>query len=415
MRLFRLACRHEDIIKIRFFKDMAPENPKRRCSPPWDKKAKTDLDQKLGHLRQKVDAIDRQIVTLLSKRQEEVGRIVSLKKAHNIPVYHPAREENLISGLRDQGRKVGLDPAFVEELYRCVLRQSRMEQTAQMAQKGVRPGATVLIVGGEGSMGRYFCRWFADAGYQVRTMGRDGWSDVEALCEDADLAVISVPIDVTAEVAMKLGAHLPSDCVLTDITSIKGPPLEAMLQAHEGPVIGLHPLFGPTTSTMDKQIVVFTPGRNRSACAWLLDQFTAWGGIMIEADAKEHDDIMAVVQALRHFATFAFGQFMRQQGVDLYRTLDFSSPIYRLELVMVGRLFAQDPSLYAEIIFASEERCALLKDYIRTVNSNLAMLEKSDKTLFCEEFRKSAEWFASFSEQAIRESSYLIDKLIERF
>jgi chorismate mutase/prephenate dehydrogenase len=374
-----------------------------------------DMEQTLEDLRQNVDAIDRQIVALLSKRQEEVGRIVSLKKAHNIPVYHPAREENLISRLRNQGLEAGLDPAFVEELYRLVLRQSRMEQTAHMAQKGVRPGAAVLIVGGKGSMGRYFCRWFADAGYQVRIMGRDGWSGVEALCEGLDLAVISVPIDVTAEVAMRLAPHLPSDCVLTDITSIKAPPLQAMLQAHKGPVVGLHPLFGPTTSTMDKQIVVVTPGRNQSACRWLLDQFTAWGSIMIEADAKEHDDIMAVVQALRHFATFAFGQFMRLRGVDLHRTLDFSSPIYRLELVMVGRLFAQDPSLYAEIIFASEERCALLKDYLRTVNSNLPMLEKGDKALFCEEFRKSAEWFASFSEQAIRESSYLIDKLIERF
>ena len=80
-------------------------------------------------------------------------------------------------------------------------------------------------------MGRYFCRWFADAGYQVRIMGRDGWSDVEALCEGLDLAVISVPIDVTAEVAMRLAPHLPANCVLTDITSIKAPPLQAMLQA----------------------------------------------------------------------------------------------------------------------------------------------------------------------------------------
>jgi len=394
---------------------MAADNPKRPSSHPPGKRAKKDVEQELGNVRQHVDSIDRQIVALLSKRQEEVARIVALKKTHNIPVYHPAREENLISRLRNQGREAGLDPGFVEELYRRILRQSRMEQTAHMAQKGIRPGATVLIVGGKGSMGQYFRRWFADAGYQVRIMGRDGWSDVEALCSDLDLAIISVPIDVTAEVAAKLAPHLPADCVLADITSIKGPPLKAMLQAHEGPVVGLHPLFGPTTSTMDKQIVVVTPGRDESACQWLLDQFAAWGSILIEADAEEHDDIMAVVQALRHFATFAFGQFLRQRGVDLHRTLDFSSPIYRLELVMVGRLFAQDPSLYAEIIFASEKRCALLKDYLRTLNNNLPMLEKGDKALFCEEFRKSAEWFASFSEQAIRESSYLIDKLIERF
>jgi chorismate mutase/prephenate dehydrogenase len=394
---------------------MTANKSKQPSSQPGDQKGNNDVEQKLEHLRQHIDTIDRQIVSLLSKRQDQVEQIVAIKKKHNIPVYHPAREENLISRLRNQGREAGLDPDYVEELYRRVLRQSRMEQTAHMAQRGVRPGATVLIVGGKGSMGRYFCRWFADAGYQVRAMGRDDWGDVKALCNDIDLAIISVPIDVTAEVVARLAPHLPADCILTDITSIKGPPLEAMLQDHKGPVVGLHPLFGPTTSTMDKQIVVVTPGRDQPAFQWLLDQFVAWGSILVPAEAREHDDVMAVVQALRHFATFAFGQYLRRKGVDLHRTLDFSSPIYRLELVMVGRLFAQDPSLYAEIIFASPQRCALLKDYLRSLNDNLPMLENGDKALFCEEFEKSAKWFASFSEQAIRESSYLIDKLIERF
>jgi chorismate mutase/prephenate dehydrogenase len=376
---------------------------------------KDDTEEELENLRKDVDRIDRQIVALLSKRQEEVTRIVALKKAHNLPIYHPAREENLISRLRAQGQEEGLDADYVEELYRRVLRQSRIEQTAHMAQKGVRPDTTVLIVGGQGSMGQYFCQWFTDAGYQIRTLGRDDWGDVESRCHDIDLAIISVPIDVTTQVAERLGPHLPADCVLTDITSIKEPPLKAMLEAHKGPVVGLHPLFGPTTSTMDKQVVVVTPGRDPSACQWLLEQFVAWGSILIHANAQEHDDVMAVVQALRHFATFAFGQYLRRRGIDLRRTLDFSSPIYRLELVMVGRLFAQDPALYAEIIFASENRLTILKDYLRSLNNNLPMLEKGDKALFCQEFKKSADWFASFSEQAIRESSYLIDKLIERF
>ena len=63
-----------------------------------------------------------------------------------------------------------------------------------------------------------------------------------------------------------------------------------------------------------------------------------------------------MVQALRHFATFIFGRFLYQRRINLNRTLEFSSPIYRLELDMVGRLFAQDPELYSEIIFATPER-----------------------------------------------------------
>jgi chorismate mutase/prephenate dehydrogenase len=137
--------------------------------------------------------------------------------------------------------------------------------------------------------------------------------------------------------------------------------------------------------------------------------------VILNSGAEQHDRNMAFVQALRHFASFIFGQFLYENNIDLAQTLEFSSPIYRLELGMVGRLFAQDPSLYASIIFASPERLALLKRYIVSLSKNLEMLEKGDTELFCSEFKKISEWFGPFSDQAIRESSYLIDKLIERF
>jgi chorismate mutase/prephenate dehydrogenase len=188
-----------------------------------------------------------------------------------------------------------------------------------------------------------------------------------------------------------------------------------MLAAHPGPVIGLHPMFGPTTGTLDKQVVVATPGREPEACHWLLDQLASWGAVIVTANAAEHDEAMAVVQALRHFATFAFGQFLHRRRIDLARTLEFSSPIYRLELGMVGRLFAQDPALYAEIIFASAERRELLRDYIASVSANLETLATGDEEGFRRGFERIAQWFGPFAGQAIRESNYIIDKLIERF
>ncbi|MFW6296930.1 MAG: bifunctional chorismate mutase/prephenate dehydrogenase [Desulfosalsimonas sp.] len=371
--------------------------------------------EELEELRKKIDTADENIVSLLARRMELVNRIVDIKKKHHLPVYHPAREEDLISARRRQGKKAGLDPDFIEELYRAVLSRSRVEQTGQMRQKAVKPGAVVLIVGGYGEMGRYFEACFTRAGYHVRLMGRNDWDRVDELCNDVDLAIVSVPIEKTYEIIGALAPLLPEKTVLADITSIKQEPLEAMLNNHKGPVIGLHPLFGPTTSSLDKQIVAATPGRNQEACQWVLDQFTAWGAVIVTSSAEEHDDIMAVVQSLRHFATFAFGQFLERKKVPIARTLEFSSPIYRLELGMVGRLFAQDASMYAEIIFATEKRRKLLKSYIQSISENLDMIEKGDRQRFISEFGKISEWFGPFSEQAIRESSYLIDKLIERF
>jgi chorismate mutase / prephenate dehydrogenase len=369
----------------------------------------------LETLRDQIDQIDRHIVDLLARRHDKVHRVVGIKKKAGLPVYHPAREEDLISQRRTQAAGQGLDPDFVEELYRCIVRQSRVRQTRQVARAGVRRGYKVLLVGGRGRMGRYFARWFSQAGYEVRVLDIHDWPRAAQLCQDIHLALVGVPIARTVKVIRQLGPHLPPSCVLADITSLKRAPLDAMMAAHRGPVVGLHPLFGPATSSMDQQIVVATPGRQAEACQWLLDQLTAWGNIVLNITAREHDEFMDLIQGVRHFATFAFGRFLARRKVNLTRTLEFSSPIYRLELGMVGRLFGQDAGLYAGIILASPERRALLKQYVRSLEESRQLLEKGGIKAFDAEFRRVAQWFGPFCEQAMRESSFLIDKLVERF
>jgi len=374
-----------------------------------------NVEQRLAECRQHIDAIDERIVDLLAQRHAEVQRVVRLKETHRLPVYHPAREEDLISQRRQQARRAGLDPDHIEELYRSIMRQSRVRQVAQVTRAGVRPGATVLLVGGRGRMGQYFSRWLAGSGYEVRILDVEDWARATELCAGIDLALVTVPIGVTAEVIRQLGRFLPERSILTDITSVKSAPLQAMLESHSGPVVGLHPLFGPNTASMDKQVVAVTPGRDPEGYRWWMDQLTTWGNIVLPIDAGEHDHIMAIVQALRHFATFAFGHFLCQQDIDVSRTLELSSPIYRLELGMVGRLFAQDPELYAEIIFASPERRALLRQFLDSLDSLRSLLEAGDKAAFCRESARIADWFGPFCEQAMRESNFMIEKLVERF
>jgi chorismate mutase/prephenate dehydrogenase len=389
----------------------APTSALRKTSAPVDEETQRELEG----LRGEIDALDEQLVNLLAQRHSKVQKVVALKQAKHLPVYHPAREENLISQRRQQARRIGLDPDHIEELYRSIIRQSRVRQTVHITRTGVRPGAKVLLVGGRGQMGHYFGHWFAASGYEVRTLDVDDWPRVRVLCDGVDLAVLSVPIHLTPPIAGQIGPHLPRQCILADITSVKKGPVAAMLAAHAGPVIGLHPLFGPTTSSMDKQVVIATPGRQLEDCQWFLDQLTTWGNIVLSLDAAEHDDIMAIVQGVRHFATFAFGQFLYRRNIDLARTLEFSSPIYRLELGMVGRFFAQDALLYADIILASPERRAVLKDFLASLADNRKILEQGDRREFCAQYEKIAEWFGPFCEQSLRESSFLIDKLVERF
>jgi chorismate mutase/prephenate dehydrogenase len=211
-------------------------------------------------------------------------------------------------------------------------------------------------------MGRLFEKMLTLSGYQVRILEKEDWARAPELMKDAGMVIVSVPIHVTEQIIEKL-PPLPEDCILVDLASVKNGPLQAMLAAHTGPVLGLHPMFGPDSGSLAKQVVVYCDGRQPEAYQWFLEQIQVWGARLHRISAVEHDQNMAFIQALRHFATFAYGLHLAEENVQLEQLLALSSPIYRLELAMVGRLFAQDPQLYADIIMSSENNLALIKRY----------------------------------------------------
>ncbi|MCM2995862.1 prephenate dehydrogenase/arogenate dehydrogenase family protein, partial [Stenotrophomonas maltophilia] len=130
----------------------------------------------------------------------------------------------------------------------------------------------------------------------------------------------------------------------------------------------------PDSGSLAKQVVVYCDGRQPEAYQWFLEQIQVWGARLHRISAVEHDQNMAFIQALRHFATFAYGLHLAEENVRLEQLLALSSPIYRLELAMVGRLFAQDPQLYADIIMSSENNLALIKRYYQRFGEAIGLL-----------------------------------------
>ncbi len=92
------------------------------------------------------------------------------------------------------------------------------------------------------------------------------------------MVIVSVPIHVTEQIIAKL-PPLPEDCILVDLASVKNGPLQAMLAAHTGPVLGLHPMFGPDSGSPAKQVVVYCDGRQPEAYQWFPEQIQVWGHV----------------------------------------------------------------------------------------------------------------------------------------
>ncbi|MBZ9612090.1 bifunctional chorismate mutase/prephenate dehydrogenase [Rheinheimera maricola] len=364
--------------------------------------------QALAPLRQQIDSIDSQLVALLAQRAGVTAQVGKIKQQFALPVYVPEREQALLSARREQAQVLGVSADLIEDVLRRIMRESYQTQESGFVccRDG---GGKVVVVGGAGALGARFVSLFTRSGYKVAVLEQQDWRDAEAICADAALVLLAVPITLTEQLINQLPA-LPEDCVLADITSIKAQPLAAMLAKHSGPVVGLHPMFGPDITNLVKQVVVVCHGRADGQYQWLLKQLNVWGAELAVKQAAEHDSAMQLIQAMRHFSSLVYGVHLADENADLNELLQLSSPIYRLELAMVGRLFAQNAELYADIMLSSCEVAALLERYQQRFTGLLQLLKAKDKAGLIAQFSKGQQFFGELAGQFLQESKQLLQK-----
>jgi len=78
----------------------------------------------LDGLRKEIDALDEQLFRILEKRMQLVLKVAKHKKENNILLKQPEREKQLIEHKKQLAKKLGLNPAFVEKLWRAIIDES---------------------------------------------------------------------------------------------------------------------------------------------------------------------------------------------------------------------------------------------------------------------------------------------------
>lgn len=364
----------------------------------------------LQRLRSEIDQLDRHLLQLLAQRLELVKQVGQVKHQYGLPIYVPEREAEMLQARRVEAEQMGVPPDLIEDILRRLMRESYAREN-HAGFKRINPQINkIVIVGGKGKLGSVFSHYFRISGYFVTTLDRDDWDDAAQILSGADVVIVSVPIANTAETILRLKPYLTEDMLLADLTSVKRIPLNCMLEAHQGAVVGLHPMFGPDISSMAKQVVVCCDGRLSERYQWLLEQIQIWGAKIYSTSAQEHDRNMTYIQALRHFSTFVSGVHLSKQPVQLAQLLALSSPIYRLELAMIGRLFAQDAGLYADIIMDKPENLLVIESLKQSYEDGIDLFKQGDKEGFIQVFNQVKQWFGEYSEQFLKESRHLLQQ-----
>jgi len=286
----------------------------------------------------------------------------------------------------------------------------------------------ILILGGTGETGSWFARYFKEKGFDVAVWGPSGKvavaerlgvryaHDMIKEVEASDIVMVSVPIDRTVEIIKQVAPCMHPGSLLMDVTSLKSEPVKAMkTYAPKGvEVLGTHPMFGPTMPALKGQTIILTPVERKSG-RWLPEMkalFESDGAHIEVLDADEHDEIMAVVQALTHFAYIGIGAALKSLDFDVQRSRKFMSPVYEIMIDFVGRILDQNPELYASIQ-KNPKAMRIRQTFIAECMHLCEHADSGDLEGFKQVMREAAEHYGGTHEALVRSDRLINGRIRE--
>lgn len=267
------------------------------------------------------------------------------------------------------------------------------------------------IIGGKGLMGSFFAKFFRKEGFRVLVSDMKTKLTNRELVKKSDVVFFAVPIHLTEKIIAEVIPFTRKNQLLLDCTSLKTFSVKTMMKS-KAEVIGLHPMFRPSRLGFKNQIIVMCIGRARGITVKTVKSWFSKGGAkMIEMTPRQHDRLMSIIQVLLHFHAIVLGHAMRRLGVPVRETLKAASPIYRLEMDMIGRIFSQNPTLYGALEMRNPETKRVIKTLLRETKNLAAVVFKKDLRKFEALFRETSRFLGDFKDKALEEINKLLTHL----
>jgi chorismate mutase/prephenate dehydrogenase len=311
----------------------------------------------LEELRNKLSAVDRRLVDLISDRQQIVAEIGRFKQGTGTGTRDYAREKNVLDMGRRQAAERGVDPDLVETILQQLIRTSlESQERDRVMAEGKGDGRRVLIIGGAGKMGRWFADFFVSQGFATTIADKsvdDGpgcftnWTDAGV---DYDVIVVAAPLAVSGRILAQLAVLKPPGLVF-DIGSLKSPLLDGLreLKSAGCNVTSLHPMYGPDTRLLSGRHLIFCDVGDADATAAAKELFAATMVEQLDMSLDDHDRLIAYVLGLSHALNIAFFTALAESGEAAPRLAQMSSTTFDAQLLVSGAVAQDNPHLYFEI------------------------------------------------------------------
>lgn len=272
---------------------------------------------------------------------------------------------------------------------------------------------SVLIAGVSGQFGTYLANLFLESGKQVIGLSRSApdithenfnflqcdccgklSEDVKKTLQSVDIVLISLPIHKTIDGIKNIAPHLKQGQIMTDVTSVKELPCAAMLEhtTDDVEVLGMHPMFSPSLDIKGKNVILTKERIREDSAQMLFDFWKEKQAQVAFLTAKEHDNVVAVLQSLSHFVTMAFGKALKDLHWDFDKNKPYETTYFKLLSSLLGRVMQFDSHLYAYIQLSNPEGHSVIQQFLQSAQELKDEIDQGDATSLLKEMQSIEEY-----------------------
>ena len=156
----------------------------------------------LESIREAIENLDQTIVNALGERQKIVQKVISDKLQSSREIRDPDREEAVLNRIRTLAKESGMDPFFIEQLFREIIHHSVRYQTHVLLDtQNDKAADTKISVAFQGTDGAFShmaaLRHFEHRYDQVECIGFTTFRQAAEAVENNDVDVALLPIENT--------------------------------------------------------------------------------------------------------------------------------------------------------------------------------------------------------------------------
>ena len=188
-----------------------------------------------------------------------------------------------------------------------------------------------------------------------------------------ELVINAVTLKYTLDVFKEVIPHLPKDCILSDIASVKTN-LNKFYKSCGFRYVSTHPMFGPTFANLgalnEENAIIINEGDYMGRVLFR-DIYSRLGLNICEYSFAEHDEIVAYSLTIPFVSTFVFAAVMKHQ--------DAPGTTFKRHLAIAKGVLSEDPTLLREILFNPHSSGQVIK-IRQELKTLIEIIDKKDET-----------------------------------